>query len=363
MKIADDIKTQCSGKLHAVVATHRHKDHVSGFATTGDAPGRIIASCHPDLVLQPWTEDPEAQPDATAPAAVAAPASATAGLAGAEDSPKAFDRAGPASAIAGLAGAGDGPKAFVRALLDMHAVAESVLAEAPRLEGLLESADGSEEDGEDGEADADGEPTEAPAAGTAAAPRRRRPLWKQLEFLGDDNLPNSSAMESLATMGKRHAYLYSGCKSGLERLLPGVKVHVLGPPTVEQTAGILSQRQRDESEFWHLQAQASRLAASPGAQRLFPNAPILQSRERPKWSRWLLPRLRTIRAEQLREIVRIVDKALNNTSVILLFDTGNTSCCFRETRRSKTGSMRSNNRAIAGFSRASLSTRSDTTAA
>ena len=43
-RVAADIREQCGGKLHAVVATHRHKDHISGFTTTGgkNAPGSII---------------------------------------------------------------------------------------------------------------------------------------------------------------------------------------------------------------------------------------------------------------------------------------------------------------------------------
>ena len=62
--VAEDINIQCggddkgkSGKLHAVVATHRHADHINGFA--GEA-GQIIKKLNPDLVLQPWTEDPKA---------------------------------------------------------------------------------------------------------------------------------------------------------------------------------------------------------------------------------------------------------------------------------------------------------------
>src|SRR4029453_19647742 len=53
-------------RLTAVVATHRHADHISGFATdakTGKS-GEIIRALRPRLVLQPWTEDPKAQPDA-----------------------------------------------------------------------------------------------------------------------------------------------------------------------------------------------------------------------------------------------------------------------------------------------------------
>src|ERR1700682_2649397 len=63
-EIAEDIKTACNGKLDMLVATHRHRDHISGFATDGDGTGKIIASLKPDHVIQPWTEDPAADPHA-----------------------------------------------------------------------------------------------------------------------------------------------------------------------------------------------------------------------------------------------------------------------------------------------------------
>ncbi|HEU4595936.1 MAG TPA: hypothetical protein VFS10_12405, partial [Pyrinomonadaceae bacterium] len=66
LRVARDIQKRCGGKLHAVVATHRHKDHISGFSTnkTKTATGDIIAACEPDVVVQPWTEDPKAKRDA-----------------------------------------------------------------------------------------------------------------------------------------------------------------------------------------------------------------------------------------------------------------------------------------------------------
>jgi hypothetical protein len=68
-KIANDIKSVCgTDGLTAVVATHRHADHINGFGTdtkTGKS-GSIIASLNPKLVLQPWTEDPDAKRDARA---------------------------------------------------------------------------------------------------------------------------------------------------------------------------------------------------------------------------------------------------------------------------------------------------------
>src|SRR5262249_27220462 len=45
--VANDIKKQCQDKLHVLVATHRHRDHISGFTTEGEATGKIIASLKP----------------------------------------------------------------------------------------------------------------------------------------------------------------------------------------------------------------------------------------------------------------------------------------------------------------------------
>jgi hypothetical protein len=58
LRIARDIAA--GGWLDAVVATHRHGDHINGF---GASAGKIIASLAPELVIQPWTEDPAAAPD------------------------------------------------------------------------------------------------------------------------------------------------------------------------------------------------------------------------------------------------------------------------------------------------------------
>jgi hypothetical protein len=69
-QIARDIKTLCgSDGLLAVVVSHRHRDHISGFSTDhANDPGKTIADLKPKYVLQPWTENPDAQADApTAP--------------------------------------------------------------------------------------------------------------------------------------------------------------------------------------------------------------------------------------------------------------------------------------------------------
>jgi hypothetical protein len=253
MRVAQDIELQCGGKLHAVVATHRHKDHISGFATSkSKGTGDIIARCEPDVVIQPWTEDPKAQPDAEKSTTVSA-----------------------------------ARKSFTATLQNMHQVAASVLAESQRM----------------------------------AHQPGFRAVAQQLNFLGDDNLSNRSAIENLMTMGKKNFYVHYGTKSGLERVLPGVKTYVLGPPDLTQTETIRKQRSKDAEEFWMLQALAGQHATGVGAP-IFPHARSHPGNQTPPHTRWFVRHLHEIRGEQLLGLVRVLDQAMNNTSVILMFEVG-----------------------------------------
>lgn len=255
VQIAEDIKTECSGKLHAVVATHRHADHISGFAGRS---GEIIASLKPDVVLQPWTEDPKAAADA-------------------KQSTSARSTGG---------------KGFVATLASMHDVANLALAEIKK-----------------------------PAVG-------KKTVREQVKFLGEDNLKNLDAVRTLSERMKgRKVYAYYGRSPGLSAALPGVKVHVLGPPTLKQSETITRQREKDLSEFWHFQALASRVSAGKTL-AVFDGWPQVSRKRPPVESRWFLSRLDEARGEQLLEIVRILDEAMNNTSLILLFEVGRTKLLF-----------------------------------
>jgi hypothetical protein len=271
--VAADIQTACRGKLTAVVATHRHADHISGFGTdakTGKS-GAVIAACKPDLVLQPWTEDPKAARNAK---------SATNGRAD---------------------GKSRSPKSFVAGLTAMHRIAKEIhdLALAPPDDLSLT-------------------------------------VTKQLRFLGEDNLSNKSAVENLIAMGSRKGakavYAHHGSNAGLGKLLPGVKVRVLGPPDLTQTEKIKKMKSSDPDQFWMLlgshAARDGMLAASGNGKGGKQNGRRANGLPVPPEARWFRDRLASLNGEQLLEIVRQLDRQMNNTSLILLFEVGKKKLLF-----------------------------------
>ena len=251
--IAEQIKADCGGKLEVVVATHRHSDHLSGFARRS---GSIIRSLAPEVVLQPWTEEPGLDPAARAPA-----------------------RDGTALSS----------RALVAQLSNMQAFAGAVLKELPRLE---------------------------------AAPEVPAEMTAQLRFLGETNLGNRAAVRNLATMGKRQVYASFGAKLGLEGVLPGVRVDVIGPPTLEQSEAIGGEA-RTHAEYWQL---AARRARARGRGELFPGAAT--AARRPQEARAVIPKIDAMHAEEMLALVRSLDDALNNTSLILIFEFGRQRLVF-----------------------------------
>lgn len=269
-QVAQQIAQDCAGKLDAVIATHRHKDHLSGFARSadGNGPGDIIRALKPRVVIQPWTEDPAAERDATRPSSTLSAARKRRG-------------------------------AHALMLRNMNAFAGYVKATSSLLKG-----------------------------------GHLKSLREQLEFLGDDNeLKNRDAVTNLMTMGKSR-YVHFGSASGLESILPGVSAQILGPPTLDQDARIAKQRSRDPNEFWHLQGARQAFWAKRGSLAqlgegtpapLFPNHVV----PTPSWDmRWYRFQAQQEYAENLLSIVRTLDKAMNNTSIILLLEVGNQSLLF-----------------------------------
>ncbi|OLS63088.1 hypothetical protein [Pseudomonas putida] len=260
LRIANDIKDKCAGKLNALVATHRHADHISGFdpLKKGNGPGSIIRALEPDVVLQPWTEQPDLAENATAPLAAA----------------------------------------HAQALAGMNEVAQRLKT---RLDGK-------------------------PKGLTAELDRR-------LGFLGENNIANKGAVNNLIAMGSRSGaravYAHFGSDDPLAEVLPGIRTRVLGPPTVEQSAEVRRER-RSDPEYW---LRAPLLFARPGAAggssaSPFPGAAYERGSKLPQSTRWVAGRVRAARGEQWLSIVTALDKAMNNTSLILLFEAGGKKLLF-----------------------------------
>lgn len=257
--VAAAIKEACGGKLYAVVATHRHKDHISGFSDAAGekSTGAIIASCNPEVVLQPWTENPDAEPKAeTAPLLA--------------DSQNVSDK-----------------KLFVASLNAMNSFAESALQYAVRWRGVGRNS-------------------------------------TTLERLAANNVKNPDAVRNLRTMGKRKPrFLQYNSPSGLEsaKLLPGVKVRVLGPPALAKHNLKKYAKNSEEywisSRYWGLQERASGLS---GGARLFPRQPRYERTNQPIHTRWFTERADDALKSNALGIVTVLDDFLNNTSLILLFE-------------------------------------------
>lgn len=246
--VAEDIKQECGKEgLTAVIVTHRHRDHISGFSTQGGdkSSGAIIRSLKPKMVLQPWTENPGAPVGATS-----APVH----------------------------------QAFMKTLVNMQAASEQIYAEARSLDR-----------------------------------RNWYGFSGELGFAGQNNLTNKSAVLNLQGMAPKtsHEYLHCGAKTALPKLLPGVKVHVLGPPTRDQSAAIEKERSSDPNEFWMLVKNT--FVANSSAHK---GNKEWKTSSVPPSVRWFVKRADSVRNEQLLGLVRALDKVMNNTSLILIFEVG-----------------------------------------
>lgn len=258
-RVAEDIDRRTSGQIDVVVATHRHRDHLSGFAAEETAA--LIDKLAPTLVLRPWTDDPKLPADARAPRFRARSHRFAAGLVAGQD------------------------------------FAELVLNRI-------------------------GEP-------------HARSLGGELAALADDQLPNREAIETLKrwSKGGRGQYLAAGRRSRVEEVVPGVRLRVLGPPTIKEWPEVARQRANDP-EYWlaqqrHLRGAPPRMLTDELAATVRVESGVGQTRTvEPGPVAWLVDHLRRQHLASLLRIVRTVDDALNNTSLILLIDAGDKRMLF-----------------------------------
>jgi hypothetical protein len=268
--IAKDIAAQCQGngkaKLHAIVATHRHADHVSGFATAkgGNGSGDIIAALEPDVVIQPWTEEPGLATKAAAPA--------------------------------------NSGHAFARRLANMEAVSQAVVGSLRHLRSKASNEDVDE-----------------------------------IRFIGLDNIANRSAVENLARMASRARYkgkyVHAGMPLKLDALLPGLKIHVLGPPTIDQAPAVRKMTKRQADEYWHLhhefwEMQAANASFDGGTWGKSFGGEHVTLESIPIYARWFVRQLRAAQTDMTRGLVRRLDRQMNNTSIIVVFEAGKKKLLF-----------------------------------
>jgi hypothetical protein len=267
--VAELIEQHTGGRLDVIVVTHRHKDHIDGFGNAQAAA--ILDRLQPGLIVRPWTEDPKLPADARGPAIRS-------------DS-----------------------RRFAASLGEGQSFARSVA-------------------------------TLAEGAG-------RRGLRGDVAELALDQLPNADAIEWLNGWAKKAGgvYLRAGERSGIEELVPGISVRVLGPPTLEQEPAIEHERANDP-EFWlalqgHLRQPVPAGSSERGDEQVRAGAPsaggrILSDdqagavRAEPGPVSWLVERLDRQQLGSLLRIVRTLDDALNNTSLILLIDVGEKRLLF-----------------------------------
>ncbi|NND74085.1 MAG: hypothetical protein HKN44_03675 [Ilumatobacter sp.] len=262
--VAEQIATDSNGELDVVVVTHRHKDHMSGFSSKKS--GAVLDKLHPKLVVQSWTEDPQAATDAT-----------------------------------GVTRVGEQSLRFTNALVSAQALADSVhhdLLEqkkrARSFRGISNELLGAVEQ-------------------------------QTMAVIGEDGLTNAKAYKRLAKWSKDGdcEFLCYGAKSKIPDYIPGITVDVLGPPTVDQHSEVTGARSKDK-EYWMLHGQLYAQSKQTGAlgaagfkrvsksELAVPAGPV----------RWLASKMQRQQINNLLRIVRELDDSLNNTSLILSIRAG-----------------------------------------
>lgn len=152
----------------------------------------------------------------------------------------------------------------------------------------------------------------------------------ELASRAGDEIGNAAAVEWLGGLaaGAAAEYLHAGQASSIHKYIPGIRIWVLGPPTPEQWPDVQHQR-ADDAEYWMIGQQLLRHHYAPDpTKRLYgeadPEVPLPTTYRRsdppPGPERWIAARLRRQELTAMTTIVRWLDDALNNTSLILLIE-------------------------------------------
>jgi hypothetical protein len=269
-EIAKQIHKDCGGDggLDVLVVTHRHEDHLSGFQ--GSA-WKTISRLNPQLVIRPWTEDPDLGEDARAP-------NDEVGVAGVERRRKRRRGRRPPQI---------GPEslAYLAGLNQRHQLIEALISQVTATESIETS-------------------------GLVQA------LGAYKEVSNRDAIANLDQWGA----GGKGQYVFYGYDLAIRDLIPGIEAQVLGPPTPDQHPGIKRQVE-DREDYW--------LTFSRNVTRVSPQAlpadysPALPRRFSPIGNDgWLVRQVQGQERRSALELVRWLDDEMNNTSVVLLLRVG-----------------------------------------
>ena len=159
----------------------------------------------------------------------------------------------------------------------------------------------------------------------------------ELAEMAIEQLANQDAVRHLddlaAAPGAAARYLHAGQPSGIDALIPGVTTKVLGPPTVDQWPAVAGQRD-DDPDYWLRQhgvlASMLKNVDAPPALVRVANGSRGGRRQTidPGPLRWIVDRMRDQQTHSLLRIVRSLENALNNTSIIVQVQSGTRRLLF-----------------------------------
>ena len=153
-------------------------------------------------------------------------------------------------------------------------------------------------------------------------------LHAGLKAAAEEELKNADAVALLDELSApdKGRYLFAGADAGTASVVPGLAVTVFGPPTVEQDARV-AQQDEEDPEYWMeaLRASLHRAASDATPDGANPEPTV---RVGPGPVRWLIERLCSQKTHSVARLVRKLDDALNNTSLILLLEVGGLTMLF-----------------------------------